>query len=166
MCEKRHCGIGICSGWRRTWRWTFDCWQSRQSRVQAAASAAKPRQTYFRDSNRRDASLPGWAMLWMAKKTFLRKGMGTIGRNSPVEVSPRRVCCPSRREPILRDEPPRRRCVSVQRACSAAMASKSIGSTNAAAAAVFPTGSGGGGKDGTKNQQRRFLSQAGRAWRR
>ena len=34
------------------------------------ASAAKPRKTNFEESNRREASLPGWAMLWIEKKNF------------------------------------------------------------------------------------------------
>ena len=150
--------MGIFSGWRRTWRWTFDCWQSRQSRVQVAASAAKPRQTNFEDNNRREASLPGWAMLWIERKTFLRKGSGTLWRKTPVEVSPRRSCRPSRREPILRDEPPRRRCVSGQCTCSVAISSKSIGWQCHQPAPV------GMGKDRIKNRQRCFLSQASRAW--
>ena len=94
-------------------------------------------QTNFEESIRREASLPGWAMLWMERKTFLRKGMGMMGWITPVEVLPRRSYWPSRQEPIFRDETPRRRCVSGQRACSAAISSKLIGST--AASRVLPT---------------------------
>ena len=75
MCEKSCRGIGICQGWRRTWQWTFDCWQYRQSRVQAAASAAKPRQTYFEDNNTRRESA-GVGNVVDGKKNFFAERDG------------------------------------------------------------------------------------------
>ncbi len=69
-----------------------------------------------------------------------------MGQKTPVETLPARRWVPTLRKASWRDEPPSNRCLSVQRFCSAAIASKSTGSAPAEAVNVSADSRGGVGK--------------------
>jgi hypothetical protein len=92
------------------------------------------------------------------KKSFLNFS-GTIGQKTPVETLPARRWAPAWQKASLRDELPSKRCISVQRFCLAAIASKSTGSA-ATEVATVSADFGRGGKGETENQRHRFSNLA------
>jgi len=66
---------------------TLPCWQSWQSLQKAAMSADILRQIQWDVVILFVALMPGWARLWTALKTAVRKESGTRGLTRPVEVS-------------------------------------------------------------------------------
>jgi hypothetical protein len=151
--------MGIGCGSRQVWWWILPCWQCRQDLAQLVMLLESSRQINLEDTGPREERLPAWEMLCKCKKKMSSLNFaGTMGWKTPIETSRTRRRAPACRNAILRDEPLSKRCVSAQRFCSAAMASKSTGSATDVAATV-PDGFGEG-VSRTKNRQHHFSNWA------
>ncbi len=86
---KRRHGIGIgCAGAAGCVA-TLQRLQPWHSLHQAVMSAAVPFQQNRAEMRRRVALVPGWAMVWMLRKTSRRYCSGTIGLMRPLDISQR-----------------------------------------------------------------------------